>query len=204
MTFEEVGKKYEDAEATRSKIDEEISKLEAEKRDLLLEAQNAAESGDLDEYIRISDKAKRAEAMIFVKRAQQKKIAVPTANEIRTAWDDYAKKHEAAMKKRLAAYEKARRDLFKQYSDLVDAQSVANGAREKCAEWLGRKLRDLDDGEACGLPLFNLPGTEPLQGLSYRGRIWCNPEGVFFSASKVAPENWDNTVFRVVHRHRSS
>ena len=206
MTIKEIDARIKAAEDRRHELEANCRRLEAEHKDAAAAAQAAAEAGDLDEYITRSEIAKRAEAAAYVAKQQLAKAsdAGITGADIRDAWDTYARQHEAAQRKRIAAYDKLRKDLFKIYSEMISEQNEAYRVRESCAARLGRPVDALADGNTCGLALAGLPESPTSNGLSFRGINWTSPEMVYFAISGDAPQNWPDLLFNVVHRHRHS
>ena len=203
MTLEKIEAALAAAEAARKATAEEIQRLTKEQKETEAAAQAAAEAGNLEEYMKLDADAKRKAAAVYVTKAKAAKTeAPPPMAEIAEAWKDYADKFGKAQQRRLDAYDKARRELFQMYNEILNEQNEAYRRREKACGWMGRGLNGAQDGDEASLKLFRLPDNTFI-GLHYRSFAWTNPEMPFFNLTQDTDENYCNRVFTIVHRHRA-
>lgn len=125
-------------------------------------AQTAAADGDVDEYVKQSEAAKKFEAAEFVAQAQINKVGDGfTPADVANAWKDYADDYNRELSKKMDAFQKTRAQLCKQYFDLVEAQDAALKERKFCGDLLG-----LDEGSReveQQLPMETIPARNGIR-----------------------------------------
>lgn len=122
-----------------AELQEQLESKQAAAEAATKQAQAAAEAGDFAEY-----KSKRAfaqdvqEEIAFLQaqidRLQRER---PDRETVMAAWNETAKAHNTALKKRLAEYSKAKETMLAIYADMIELQRQTIADRNKCAGFIG-------------------------------------------------------------------
>lgn len=185
-TIEKIKAMIAEHSAGRKALENEIADLLKQEAELAAQAEAAADSGNVDDYMDLSAKKNRATATIFVKRKQMDKIpgnALPE-DVARDAWADYVTDYNTDLKKKLAAYAAAKKKLCELYSDLIDTQDGALSFRELLAANSGKT--------AAAFAMEYIPVRKGLEtkGLIKKGGInTMDPDAVFFLSAYEIENN---------------
>lgn len=191
-TIDELARQVKAAEDAKEALRKEINGLKEQKTEVHNAAQTAAEGGNVDLYLEKHRAEEHLDAEIFVKEIQLKKpVARPSDEEIRMAWEDYAKGYNKDFEKALAEYQQARRSLYERYIRLVQMQNTALKRRRLCGQLTGNE-------SLSGFKMSRLNG-ENVYGLRWKTYQLLNADVVFFLSSGEATES-DETLFNSVIR----
>ena len=129
MTMEALWKKYNDAQANEAKRAEEIREAEAAISALKEEREAAAQAGDLDLFDRKDDEIKKAERRLYVlvKSAGNGKV---TPEDTQSYWTEYAASFSKDQEKRIAEYQRLKKEACKKYEEILERQNDALHVRE--------------------------------------------------------------------------
>lgn len=136
MTLEALLKKIDEINAVKAQTQNDVIFLEKRKAEILANAEKAADAGDEEEYIRLTDEASKIDRRIYVK---QKIINAPLEKEIpedevTAAWSDHASKYEKIYNQKYAKFEQQRKKLCEMYADLIEDQRQILIDRKKLHE----------------------------------------------------------------------
>lgn len=148
MILDSLFKKKHEVDVARTQAKNDVLFLEQRLDVINAKAEEAASAGDEDEYIRLTDEASKISRRIYVKRKTSETTTVDvTKEEVLKAWGEYADTYNKNHKKKVIAYERAIKDLFALYTDLIHDQNAALEARRKCADCIGiNYANNMDDG----------------------------------------------------------
>ncbi len=155
MIIDTIMKRLQDFESAKIQANNDIIFLEERLKNISAKAESAAEAGKDDDYIALTNQASEIERRIYVKHKIIERTSLPdlTKEEVLNAWNEYAAAYGKKHAKKYEAYQKAVRELFEKYKDLVNDQNEALRARVKCGESLGlRNAYDLAEFTAAWLP----------------------------------------------------
>lgn len=136
MTLEALLKKVADLNAVKAQTQNDIIFLEKRKAEILTNAEKAADTGDEEEYIRLTDEASKIDRRIYVK---QKLVKAPlekeiSADEVAAVWSDHASKYDKAYDQKYAKFKQQRKKLCEMYADLIEDQRQIMLERKKLHE----------------------------------------------------------------------
>lgn len=203
--LEKLIKNFDDVQAAKSELEQDVAQLEALKAAAAEGAENAAGAGNVDQYKKNRDEVQALTDTLFVRRKQLEKLSVMASEaDAKEAWKEYAEGYNKGQAKAWAAYEKARRDLFAAFIDMTNAQNEALRMRKKCAECAG-----IPEGggfmQPSGydkiLPLQMIPDEEimPRQPIPVYTKA---PDVLFFLNAKICDPDKIEMLNRVVHFHQ--
>ncbi len=143
MKSDKLFKMHEAAMAEKKNLEERIHALEARIADLKKEAEEAASAGNVEAYKAANAEANDLGATLFVYR--KKRTTTPVTPEMaRDAWIEYSSGYASEIRKKLSAYDKARRAACDAFEAAVVCQNDALVERERLAEISGIEPEDLD------------------------------------------------------------
>lgn len=162
--YSQVIKQYQEAQERKTALEEEIKQLEAQQAELNAKAEEAAEKGNDEEYLRIKAEADRAGAIQHVRKATLQKADAPiTLEEAAAAWRDYIAPVNKDFRKKYAEYLQRRKELCALFGELIGLQTAAFDTRQELYKMTtGRRYADANNADA-HLAEFNM---ETLDGNS--------------------------------------
>ncbi len=153
ITVQDLERKAREAAEARDEIKEEEKRLFNETRDLNIQADEAADAGNLDLYLELKKKIETAAAKAYVRKRQlEKKDSPVTREEAASAWADYRADYEKKLSAKLTAVDKARSAFLVAYKDAVDVQADACATRQRLAKFL-----DQPGDVAVAFPMATIP-----------------------------------------------
>lgn len=190
MKIKDVDKKFNDANEALIKLIEARNNASKQAEDLKAQAEEAAVSGDLDQYKKLKAQADDLEAFVYVQGKQIEKIKQNPAvsnKDVSDAWEDYVKTYDKDLKAKLDRFHEAKNKLLKEFVEMVDMQNNALATRERLASYIGKEKVNLtlDGGLGSMFPMNYIPcigrgiernGNE----LALRGTSVCDPDAVYY------------------------
>lgn len=135
----------------------EVEQMKAVAASYAAEAEKAAEAGNVEEYKKLKQKETDENAVIYVKQASIKRLSAYNADDIRPAWEEFRKEHDAEFSKNMKAYLETRQKLCEQFKGIMKAQKEAVKQRKR----LARLAKFSDDKEAiAAFPFTSVDGPE--------------------------------------------
>ena len=143
FSIDKIEKMIIQAAKDRAAKEEEIRDLrgQLDAADAALEAE--ADAGNLDEYLKKQGQKNILAAKLKIAEHQLDKVKAEfTPDNVVDAWNDYQGDYSKTFDKKRTEYEKARKDLYRLYLEMVDMQNEALAAREKCARLIGKEEQE--------------------------------------------------------------
>lgn len=136
---EALTKKFNQAQAEQDELQRELEEFKKRQVELEAKAEQAAEAGDDEGYLRIKADADKAGALAHVREAKMRRNEIPvTAEEAREAWDEYVKPVEKEIAKDLAEYIKERNALFVKLRAILSKEEKAFWTRQDLMRFSGQ------------------------------------------------------------------
>ncbi len=150
----------------RSKLEDEARELTARIGDLQKTMDQAIAEGDTPYNRGVYERADSEQRKLIARLGFVKNLlAVPrpmvTRQEVLEAWQQYAERYNASVEPDLIKYDKARRELAKQFQTIVRKQNEAMKVRDK----LTAVLEALPGGVEFNIFGAADPEMEPIEGL---------------------------------------
>ena len=186
-TIEKIKAMIAEHSAGRKALENEIADLLKQEAELAAQAEAAADTGNVDDYMDLSAKKNRATATIFVKRKQMDKAPVKALPDdvAREAWAEYAEDYNKALKKKLDEYASLKKKLCQMYGEMLDYQNEALNVR------LLFSNNSAVPAEAFRMEYIPLRGgaLNPVGGTSLNGCSIRDPDAVFFLSDYCIKNN---------------
>lgn len=144
LTIEQLRKQYKTAQEQAAEKAEEIRQAEKALAALRREQENAAKAGDVERFDMLAEQIQKEERRIYVLIKSADTSGRVTPEDARAAWTEYAQTFGKNQGAKLAAYDKARRELCREYEGLVAGQNNALRAREELAAMAGTDAGSYD------------------------------------------------------------
>ena len=134
----------------------EVEQMKSVAASYAAEAEKAAEAGDVEEYKKLKQKETDENAVIYVKQASIKRLSAYNTDDIRPAWEEFRKEHDAEFSKNMKAYLETRQKLCEQFKGIMKAQEEAVKQRKRLA-----RLANFSDKEALeAFPFSSVDGMD--------------------------------------------
>ena len=138
------------------KLKAEVEQLQAVASSYAKEAEQAAEAGDVETYKKLKQKETDENAVIYVKNASIKRLSAFNADDVRPAWEEFRKEHDAEFSRNMGEYLETRRKLCEQFKGIMKAQEEARKQRKRLA-----RLANFSDKEALeAFPFSSVDGMD--------------------------------------------
>lgn len=142
--IEALAKRASENQKKADQLRDEVEKLKVQMDAYEAEAERAAESGDVDSYKELKQKAADANAIVYVKQANIKKLSFPcTEEEARTAWAEFQREYDVMFTKALKEYDAEVKKQRERFKNIIAMQNNARDQRRILA-----KLSGLPDDRA--------------------------------------------------------
>ena len=134
----------------------EVEQMKSVAASYAAEAEKAAEAGNVEEYKKLKQKETDENAVIYVKKANIKRLSAFKPDDVRPAWEEFRKEHDSEFSKNMKAYLETRQKLCEQFKVIMKAQGEARTQRMRIA-----RLSGLPDSEALkAFPFAAVDGPE--------------------------------------------
>lgn len=137
MTLDSIFKKKAESDAAKAQAKNDIVFMEKRKAEILANAEKAADAGDEEEYIRLTDEASQLERRIYVKRKIADAARAVDPEEVEAAWSEHVAKYNKAFRAKYANFERERKRLCKMYEDMINDQYDLLQIRKRAGELIG-------------------------------------------------------------------
>lgn len=135
MTYQKFMELLQQDKEQREKLQSEIASLMEEESKLDAQMKTAADAGEVDNYLELSNQKDTVAKKIYVKRTfQDKRSPLVTETGATEAWNDYVGSYNKKLKAAIADYESEKQKLCSMYSDMVELQKNACATREILAD----------------------------------------------------------------------
>ena len=182
LTIEQLRKQYHTAQERAAEKAEEIRQAEKDLAALRREQENAARAGDQEAFDAKAEEIQKAERRIYVLIKSSDTSGIVTPEDAREAWTNYAQTFGRSQGAKLAAYDKKRRELCRDYEDLIAGQNDALQAREEVAAMAGTDAGSYD------LPEWIPTDAEQNAPQTFGGYA---PDAEYFTRAQLWPCNFD-------------
>lgn len=136
--IENLAKQAMENQKRAERLRDEVEKLKVQMDAYEAEAERAAESGDVDSYKKLKQKATDAGATLYVKQATIKKYTGPCSQEdALAAWSDFQREYDAAFNKALKEYDAEVKKQRERLKNIIKMQSRARDQRKVLATLAG-------------------------------------------------------------------
>lgn len=170
MKLADLKKKFADAMQIKDRKAEELGAIKQQLEEVSAAKLAAADRGDLETYKTLEEQERDLNARIFVGSRNINALEHPvSSDDVRSAWWDYAKEHDANIKREYKDFLKSCGELAETYKKIVAAQKKALEEREAVAAMIGE--------EPYTLEMFMLPAADTDRSISLNVRyFWNYPE----------------------------
>ena len=182
MTIDGLRKQYETAQLQMNAKNEEIRNAERALAALKREQEQAAQAGDIERFDALAEQIQKDERRLYVLIKSARVSGIVTPEAAREAWINYAADFGKKQAARLANYDKKRRELCRDYEELITEQNRALLDREIVAEMAGTDAGSYD------MPEWIPTDTEEAAPRSYGGHA---PDADLFTSARLWPCNFD-------------
>lgn len=133
--MEALMKRASDNQKKAEQLRAEIEQAKAQALKYEEEAEQAAGSGDVTSYKALKQKATDANAIVYVKQANVKKLTSPcTEEEARAAWEEFRREHDTVFTKALKEYDEEVKKQKARFMSIMKLQWIARDQRKALAK----------------------------------------------------------------------